>query len=106
MKIAAALSVALLLSACVAPSPMQVSGGDQKNGTVTLSYDYSLMQSPKADWQQGLQAAATKCQEWGYTSAIPSGGPSQTCKTKTEGGDCVTWTLSGQFQCTGAAQQQ
>lgn len=99
------LFAAALLTSCVAPSAMVVSGGNPSAGTVVMSYDYSLMQSPKVDWQQGLQKAAAQCQSWGYNGALPSDTPNKACKTKTQGGACIAWTLSTTFQCTAKAQQ-
>ena len=99
------LFTAAFLTACAAPSAMVVSGGNQSEGTVVMSYDYSLMQSPKVDWQQGLQKAAAQCQSWGYNGALPSDKPSKACKTETQDGDCIAWTLSTTFQCTAEAQQ-
>lgn len=93
------------LTSCAAPSAMEVSDGNQSEGTVVMSYDYSLMQSPKVDWQQGLQKATAQCQSWGYNGALPSDSPSKSCKTETQDGDCIAWTLSTTFQCTAKAQQ-
>lgn len=92
------------LGACVAPSPMQVGGGSKETGKVVLSMQYNVMQQPMVDVRQGLQTAALKCQSWGYSGAIPSGKPSTSCTTKTDGGDCIAWTVSSTFQCTGVAQ--
>ncbi|MDX1803641.1 MAG: YecR family lipoprotein [Alcanivorax sp.] len=103
--ILAVILVSGLLSACATPATIGVSGGDQAKGTVVLSYDIGLMQSPKVDWKQGLQKAAAKCQGWGYASALPAGKPSKACKTKTQGGDCIGWTISETFQCTAPAAQ-
>lgn len=97
--------LAATLASCAAPSAMEVSGGNQSEGTVTMSYDYSLMQSPKVDWQQGLNKAAAQCQSWGYNGALPASKPSKACKTETQDGDCIAWTLSSTFQCTAPAQQ-
>ena len=76
------LLAATLLAGCAAPSAMVVSDGNQSEGTVVLSYDYSLMQSPKVDWQEGLQKASAQCLSWGYNGALPSDKPSKTCKTE------------------------
>ncbi|MEQ3722729.1 YecR family lipoprotein [Alcanivorax sp.] len=101
------LFAAASLTACVAtPSPIRVADGNQAEGTVVLSTDYNLMQSPQMDWQQGLQKARAQCQSWGYNGAIPSGNPSQTCSNETQEGDCIGWTVKATFQCTGPAQQQ
>ena len=63
-RFALVLATAILAS-CAAPSAIRVSDGNQSDGTVILAYDYSLMQSPKVDWQQGLQKATAQCQGWG-----------------------------------------
>lgn len=95
------------LTACVTPaSPIRVADGNQTEGTVTLATDYSLMQSPQMDWQQGLQKASAQCQRWGYNGAIPSDKPSQTCSNETQDGDCIGWTVNATFQCTSPGQQQ
>lgn len=101
-----ALMAAALLTACVSPSPVRVAGGDQSQGVVTLSYDYNVTQKPSIDWQQALQEAATQCHQWGYGGVIPTDKTSKSCKTRTDGGDCIAWTLSAKFQCTAKAQQQ
>lgn len=95
---------AALLSACMAPSPMQVAGGSKERGEVVLSLDYNVMQMPTVNVQQGLQTAAGRCQGWGYAGALPSGKPSTVCSNKTEGGDCMAWRVTSKFQCTGVAQ--
>ena len=100
------LFAAALLAGCAAPSAMMVSDGNQSEGTVVMSYDYSLMQSPKVDWQQGLQKASTQCQGWGYNGAIPSGKPKRTCNNETQDGNCIGWTVNATFQCTGPNQPQ
>jgi hypothetical protein len=93
-----------LLSACVAPSPMQVAGGSKQQGEVVLSLDYNVMQMPTVNVQQGLQTAVAQCQGWGYSGALPSGKPVTVCSNKTEGGDCMAWRVTSKFQCTGVAQ--
>lgn len=101
------LLAAASLTACVAtPSPIRVADGNQAEGTVVLATDYSLMQSPQMDWQQGLQKASAQCQGWGYNGAIPSGKPKQTCSNETQDGDCIGWTVNATFQCTGQTPQQ
>lgn len=99
------IALAAVVSACATPSAIRVANGDQSQGTVVMAYDYSLMQSPKVDWQQGLQSASAQCQSWGYSGAIPAGKPSQACKTKTQDGDCIGWTISADFQCTAPAAE-
>ena len=93
-----------LLSACVAPSPMQVSGGSKANGEVVLSYDYNVMQQPNVNVQQWLGTAAGRCQGWGYAGAVPNGSPDTTCSNRTQDGDCIAWKVTARFQCTGGAQ--
>lgn len=93
-----------LLSACVAPSPMQVAGGSKQQGEVVLSFDYNVMQMPTVNVQQGMQTAAAQCQGWGYAGALPKGKPTTACSSKTEGGDCLAWRVTSKFQCTGVAQ--
>lgn len=102
--LATVTTTATLLSACVAPSPMQVAGGSKESGQVVLDFEYNVMQQPTINVQQGLQTAAGKCQSWGYAGAIPSGKPATTCTTKTDGGDCIAWRVSSTFQCTGVVQ--
>ena len=95
------------LTACVTPaSPIRVADGNQAEGSVTLATDYSLMQNPQIDWQQGLQKASTQCQGWGYNGAIPSGKPKRTCNNETQDGNCIGCTVNATFQCTGPNQPQ
>lgn len=98
------IAAAALFGGCVVPSPMQVGGGSKESGQVVLAFQYNVMQQPSVNMRLGLQTAAGKCQSWGYGGAIPSGKPAATCTTKTQGGDCITWTVSSTFQCTGVAQ--
>jgi hypothetical protein len=93
-----------LLSACVAPAPLQVAGGSKQKGEVVLAADYNVMQMPNVNVQQGLQTAVAQCQGWGYAGALPAGKPVNTCTSKTEGGDCIAWRVTSRFQCTGVAQ--
>jgi hypothetical protein len=100
----AIIGTAALVGACVAPSPMQVGGGSKESGKVVVEFQYSVMQKPTINVRQGLQTAASQCQGWGYVGAIPSGKPTTSCTTKTDGGDCVAWRVSSTFQCTGVVQ--
>ena len=101
-----ALMATALLTACATPSPVRVSNGDRSQGMVTLSYDYNVTQKPSINWRQGLQEAVARCQQWGYGTAIPTDKTSKTCTAKTQGGDCIAWRLSTDFQCTAKTQQQ
>ncbi len=103
-KVFGIVATAALLGACVAPSPMQVGGGSKESGQVVLDFQYNVMQQPTINVRQGIQTAAGKCQSWGYVGAIPSGTPTTTCTTKTDGGDCIAWRVSSTFQCTGVVQ--
>jgi hypothetical protein len=56
-----ALALIVTLSACVVQQTLIPTGGSRSDGTVELSYDVRLCETPRVDFNQGAAAAAERC---------------------------------------------
>lgn len=78
----------------------QAIGGSRSDGTVELAYQYSILQTPVVDYQQGLDLAAKRCMSWGYSGAEEFGGEISTCRRPGSSG-CAETFVTKQYQCLG-----
>ena len=104
MKLIPLLVAVGLLVGCATATPMKVSEGNRSKGEVILSAEYSILQPPSLDMQQGMATAAEQCQQWGYVSAVPDGKPARSCVSEMENGQCIGWAMNAKFLCTGASE--
>jgi len=95
-----AASLAVLIVGCAKDKALVPTGGSRSDGTVDLSYDYTIVERPKLDLQQGLVAARERCKAWGYSDAQPFGGQTQTCNMPS-GSGCEGWHVTMTYQCIG-----
>lgn len=100
-KIIAIGVIGLTLSACAVQKTWVPTGGSRGDGTVTLSYEYGLFETPQVDQAQGIQAAKERCAAWGYKDADPFGGTTSQCNQTSGTGSCNRWLVSAVYQCIG-----
>lgn len=89
-----------VLQGCAVQKELVSTGGSRADGTVKLSYEYSMFEQPKLNALQGLSVATQRCAAWGYTGAEPFGGGTKSCTNRNNNG-CVSWMVTVQYQCTG-----
>src|SRR5437868_1611912 len=85
---------------CAVTKQWVPTGGSRADGTVKLSYQFALLESPQVDPQQGAAAARAKCKAWGYEDAEAFGGQTQVCNNFTSSG-CNSWVVTAEYQCIG-----
>lgn len=90
-----------ILSGCSVQKEMYPVGGSKADGTITMAYEYTPMQSPKVDLEQAAQSASKKCQIWGYDAAEAFGGKLTRCSSPSALGGCERTEVSIQYQCVG-----
>lgn len=94
-----ALAALVSLSACATVKNWQATGGSRADGTVKLSYEYGMFESPSLT-TDGIAIAIERCRVWGYSGAEPFGGQTQVCNQFSSSG-CMSWLVTKEFQCTG-----
>jgi YecR-like lipoprotein len=92
----------LCLCSCGVTKEYVATGGSRADGTVTLSYEYGMLQSPREDEEQGVTLAISTCAGWGYSGSQPFGGESQQCEAINGYGNCLRWLVTRRYQCLGA----
>lgn len=100
LKTIAGLGALLLLAACATAKTWTATGGSRADGTVALSYEYGLFESPVTDDAAGLTLARQRCAVWGYSGAEAFGGVTTQCNAMGSSG-CIRTLVTKQFQCTG-----
>jgi len=93
--------VASAVAGCATQETLVPTGGSRSDGTVQLSYEYSLFQKPVVDLTQATQMAANSCAVWGYSGAQPFGGQINRCEAFNGYGSCIRTLVTVTFQCTG-----
>lgn len=88
------------LTGCATQKLLVPTGGSRADGTVKLSYEYGLFESPRVDPNQGAIAAKLRCAAWGYNDADIFGGVITTCTNFSSNG-CNRWLATVEYQCTG-----
>jgi hypothetical protein len=76
-------------------------GGSRADGTVKLTFEYTVFESPRIDVEQGVSIAKQRCEEWDYTGAEPFGGVDRKCEQVNGYGNCIAWMVTAEYQCTG-----
>lgn len=94
-----ALAALVGLAGCATVKTWQATGGSRSDGTVKLSYEYGMFESPTLS-DDGVAIATERCKVWGYTGAEPFGGQTQICNQFSSSG-CMSWLVTKEFQCTG-----
>ena len=94
------LALMLLTTGCATQKELIATGGSRADGTVKLSFEYGLFESPKLNTEQGLNVASQRCLAWGYTKAEPFGGYTSNCVNPSRNG-CTRWMVTIEYQCIG-----
>ncbi|KID56861.1 hypothetical protein JF50_13265 [Pseudoalteromonas luteoviolacea] len=93
--------VALFATGCMSTQKdWSATGGSKSDGTVKLSYQYGLFESPTVNEEQAIRLASKRCQAWGYSSAEAFGGITKNCNSPSANG-CNSWLVTKEYQCTG-----
>ncbi len=97
----AALCIVIMIISlgCTTNKILTATGGSRSDGTVKLSFEYGIFESPKVDEQQGLNIAKQRCAVWGYNDAEAFGGMTRTCNVFGSSG-CTGWIVTYEYQCT------
>ena len=100
VALVASLLTLVMVQGCAVQKELVSTGGSRADGTVKLSYEYSMFEQPKINKLQGLSVATQRCAAWGYTGAEPFGGGTKTCTNRSTSG-CNAWMVTVEYQCTG-----
>jgi hypothetical protein len=95
------VTVVVGLASCATTKDWAATGGSRSDGTVKLSYQYGMFESPKVSEQQAVELATSKCAAWGYSGAQAFGGEFKTCNAYNGYGSCVSWLVTAEYQCLG-----
>lgn len=98
-------AAALLLSGCAAEKYYTVTGADTKNGTVRLSYDFTMLERPEIPKNAQPEAlAGQKCLALGYSAVEMQPRQETRCLEKSSSGDyCANTRVSRVYQCVGGS---
>ncbi|WP_415583042.1 YecR family lipoprotein [Cupriavidus taiwanensis] len=94
------LGAVAILTACASPKKLVATGGSRADGTVKMSYEYGLFETPQVNTLQGAATAKQRCAAWGYKEAEPFGGATKKCINSSSSG-CNRWMVTIEYQCTG-----
>jgi hypothetical protein len=89
------------VAGCATTKEFTATNGSRADGTVTLSYEYGLLESPQEDQEQGTTLASSTCAGWGYSGSQPFGETRQ-CNAVNGYGSCVHWMVTRRYQCIGS----
>jgi hypothetical protein len=95
------LTTAVCLSGCATTKEFVATNGSRSDGTVVLSYEYGMFESPQEDQQQGAELATSTCGGWGYSGTQPFGETRQ-CNAVNGYGSCIHWMVTRRYQCLGS----
>ena len=98
----ALLGAFALVAGCATEKVLIPTGGSRADGTVKLSYEYTMFEVPHVDMTQATTAAAQRCAAWGYSGSEPFGGQENHCEQSDVYGSCIRTMVTVEFQCTGA----
>ena len=99
---ATTLVAILALAGCATEKYLVPTGGDRAAGTIELSYEYGLFESPRLHSAEAIKMAKERCAAWGYTDAQPVGDIKRGCEATGMLGYCEKRVATYTFQC-GAA---
>jgi hypothetical protein len=97
-----AIAAVLLLPGCATPVQMVPTGGSRSEGTINMSFEYSLYKEPVIDPNQATMAANQACGGWGYSGSRPFGAETTKCEAMASNGTCTRFMVTVAFECTGA----
>lgn len=97
-KVIAVAFVTIAVSGCATQKNWSATGGSKSDGTIELSYQYGMFESPQVSEQQALVLAEKRCEAWGYEDAEAFGGQTRTCNVPS-GSGCQSWLVTKTYQC-------
>lgn len=100
------LLMILFISGCAVVKTPTISGVDQDNGQIKMSYNYGLFERPDVKWNETLDSASAQCKNWGYIDAQQSTGPQTNCIKEDQKGSCISWQVDSLYKCNLSAEQQ
>jgi hypothetical protein len=100
------LLMILFISGCAVVKTPTISGVDQDNGQIKMSYNYGLFERPDVKWNETLDSASAQCKNWGYMDAQQSTGPQTRCTKEDQKGNCISWQVDSLYKCNLSAEQQ
>jgi hypothetical protein len=100
------LFMILFISGCAVVKTPTISGVDQDNGKIKMSYNYGLFEKPDVKWNETLDSASAQCKNWGYIDAQQSTGPQTNCIKEDQKGNCISWQVDSLYKCNLSAEQQ
>lgn len=90
------------LGACASEKYLLPTGGDREKGTIELSYEYGLFESPRLHSAEAIKMAKERCAAWNYTDAQPVGDVTKACQSTGMLGYCEKRVATFTFQCGSA----
>jgi hypothetical protein len=100
------LLMILFVSGCAVVKTPTISGVDQDNGQIKMSYNYGLFERPDVKWNETLDSASAQCKNWGYIDAQQSTSPQTRCTKEDQRGNCISWQVDSLYKCNLSAEQQ
>ena len=85
--------------ACAAVKVPMPTGGSKADATVTLSYEYGVMEDVEVDWNQSDYQALQRCRNWGYSQAESFGNGTEVCIQVNSYGTCLRYRVDITYQC-------
>jgi len=76
-------------------------GGSKADGVINLSYEFSNLEMPVVDKNQGKMQAEKRCIDWGYAGAKQFDETVSYCINPSNAG-CQLWRTTLMYQCTGS----
>lgn len=98
------LTFALAATGCAVQKELVPTGGSRSDGTVELSYEFGMFETPTVDATQGALTASQRCRAWGYSDAEAFGGSKSQCQAFNGYGNCLRTLVTVQYQCIGASK--
>jgi hypothetical protein len=100
------IMAALLTVGCSVIKVPALSGTNQENGLVELSFDHSVFQKPEVNWDQALLTATQQCQSWGYKKPQQVGEIQSECVSQNDRGNCNGYKKSRVYGCEMSNEQK
>lgn len=96
----------IMSSGCAVVKTPSISGINQEEGKIKMTYSYGLFQKPDVKWDDALISANTQCKQWGYQDAQQSVGPQTRCIQEDQKGNCISWQVDSIYDCKLSEEQQ
>jgi hypothetical protein len=88
----------IVLTGCQTVTEVFVTDGSKSEGTVTLSYDYGLLDKVEINQGKANKKALKRCIGWGY-GGIEAFDGLKSCIDRGIYGDCYAYRVTVKYQC-------